>query len=161
VKPGVNVHADGLSTNNRDIPNVPDPSGPVVPIIPIQNDRESTGRVGEVDKLIEAGDVKQEKFDAGEDDDPIYIFSSSDGENQAGSSTQKNRKYRVVKKKKKMVEGGLFPVEFVIKHKKVRDMVFYKVKWEGYPYNKCTWEPRTNFDDFEPIEKYYIQKFDP
>lgn len=32
---------------------------------------------------------------------------------------------------------------------------FYKVKWEGYPLSKCTWEAEDFFDDFKTIEDYW------
>lgn len=36
---------------------------------------------------------------------------------------------------------GEYNVERIVDKKQIRGKTYYKVKWEGYPYSQCTWEP--------------------
>lgn len=49
-------------------------------------------------ELVKTGAIKKEQIY--DEEDAIYIFSSTDEENQVGISTQKKRKLRVIKKEK-------------------------------------------------------------
>ena len=48
-------------------------------------------------------------------------------------------------------EDELYNVEKILDKKKVGGKVLYKVKWEGYDINQCTWEPLKNL--------FNVQKF--
>lgn len=73
------------------------------------------------------------KTEPEEVDDPIYVDSESSGSGEHSST---------------------FIVEKVLKHKLVGTDIFYKVKWQGY--KKCTWEPLKQFNDFTPIQDYFL-----
>lgn len=53
--------------------------------------------------------------------------------------------------------SNVFKVENILNHKMDNQKIIYKVKWLGYSKKECTYEPSCNFDDFELIEKYYIE----
>lgn len=89
---------------------------------------------------------KNEYLDTSED--PIYVDSDdtddgNDDINEQGNIGGGNR-------------NNVFNVEKVLGHKMDGQKVIYKVKWERYPKKQCTYEPRTNFMDFKPIEDYFI-----
>lgn len=109
----------------------------------------------EGDKLIETGAIKKEGLNDDDGDDPIFIISSSDEEDRPPAASKKEEKLRVVNKKTK---ADVFIVEKILKHKRVGSIIVYKVKWEGFSYQKCTWEPTRNFNDFSLIEEYFLQK---
>lgn len=89
-----------------------------------------------------------------DEEDPIYIISdTSDDENPETPSKKENKRF--IKKKPK---GNVYGVEKILKHKKIGRIIVYKVKWVGFPYEECSWEPTINFQDFSPIEEYYISK---
>ncbi|KAA8909552.1 hypothetical protein FN846DRAFT_905556 [Sphaerosporella brunnea] len=59
-------------------------------------------------------------------------------------------------------EGASFPVEVLLADKwsPIRKKQVYLVKWEGYPFHRCTWEPASSFDSEtrQLIEDYKERK---
>lgn len=47
-------------------------------------------------------------------------------------------------------------VEKILDRKKINGVIKYKIKWEGYDENDCTWEPRQNLENVN----YLIEEFD-
>ena len=47
-------------------------------------------------------------------------------------------------------------VEKILDKKKMNGIYKYKVKWEGYSENECTWEPRENLSNV----KYLIEEYE-
>ena len=47
-------------------------------------------------------------------------------------------------------------VEKILDKKKTNGIMKYKVKWEGYSENECTWEPRENLSNV----KYLIEEYE-
>ena len=37
-----------------------------------------------------------------------------------------------------------FTIEKILDKMKIKDKIFYKIKWKGYPMEECTWEPLEN-----------------
>lgn len=65
----------------------------------------------------------------------------------------KVKKIPSVKKPKK--EEETFQVEALLDKKKMHGVWRYKVKWQGYPDEECTWEPAKNLENV----KFMIQEF--
>lgn len=93
-----------------------------------------------------------------DDDDPIYIISESSSDEDRPRTSQKKKQTRLISKTK--YQKGEFDVEKVLKHRKVGKITVYKVKWLGYPHEDCTWEPTSNFNDFKPIEDYFLKQLE-
>ena len=48
-----------------------------------------------------------------------------------------------------------YPVEKIIGKRTIKGKVEYKVKWDGYPMDQCTWEPLRNLENVrEMVEEY-------
>ena len=48
-----------------------------------------------------------------------------------------------------------YNIEKILNRKKVKDRQLYKIKWEGYPMDQCTWEPVENLQNaIRLIEEY-------
>lgn len=92
---------------------------------------------------------KKENLDSS--DDPIYIESddsddaddANDEIDEQGNNGGCNR-------------SNVFKVEKILSHKMDGPKVIYIVKWHSYSKKQCTYEPHTNFIDFQPIEDYFI-----
>ena len=51
-----------------------------------------------------------------------------------------------------------YEVEQILDHKKVRNVLKYLVKWEGYPQSENTWEPRKNLNHCSSlVDQYHRQ----
>ena len=54
-----------------------------------------------------------------------------------------------------MSEETMYNVEKILDRRKVKNKLLYKIKWEGYPMNQCTWEPLENLTTvIELVEEY-------
>lgn len=51
-------------------------------------------------------------------------------------------------------EPSVYEVEKIITKKVVEGRVLYKVKWKGYSYEDCTWEPIEHFEDSRLIDNF-------
>ena len=48
-----------------------------------------------------------------------------------------------------------YNIEKILDRKKIKERQFYKIKWEGYPMDQCTWEPIENLQNaIALIEEY-------
>ena len=54
-----------------------------------------------------------------------------------------------------MSEGEFYNIEKIIGRRKVNGKVEYKIKWEGYPINQCTWEPMKNLESAKELVEEY------
>jgi len=55
-------------------------------------------------------------------------------------------------------EDELYNVEKILDKKKVGGKVLYKVKWEGYDIDQCTWEPLKNLFNVQKFINEYEKK---
>ena len=55
-------------------------------------------------------------------------------------------------------EDQLYNVEKILDKKKVGGKVLYKVKWEGYDIDQCTWEPLKNLFNVQKFINEYEKK---
>ena len=54
-----------------------------------------------------------------------------------------------------MSEDAMYNVEKILDRRMVKNKLLYKIKWEGYPMNQCTWEPLENLSTvLELVEEY-------
>ena len=54
-----------------------------------------------------------------------------------------------------MSEDAMYNVEKILDRRKAKNKLLYKIKWEGYPMNQCTWEPLENLSTvLELVEEY-------
>ena len=54
-----------------------------------------------------------------------------------------------------MSEDAMYNVEKILDRRKSKNKILYKIKWEGYPMNQCTWEPLENLTTVpELVEEY-------
>ena len=54
-----------------------------------------------------------------------------------------------------MSEDAMYNVEKILDRRMVKNKLLYKIKWEGYPMNQCTWEPLENLSTVsELVEEY-------
>ena len=54
-----------------------------------------------------------------------------------------------------MSEEAMYNVEKILDRRKAKNKLLYKIKWEGYPMNQCTWEPLENLKTvWELVEEY-------
>ncbi|XP_063289185.1 histone-lysine N-methyltransferase SUV39H1 [Pelobates fuscus] len=48
-----------------------------------------------------------------------------------------------------------FEVEYLCDYKRVQDEELYLVKWKGYPYSECSWEPRHHLKCFNLLKQFH------
>ena len=54
-----------------------------------------------------------------------------------------------------MANEVFYTIEKILDRKKVKDKYKYKIKWEGYPMDQCTWEPVENLQySLRLVEEY-------
>jgi len=54
-----------------------------------------------------------------------------------------------------MSEDNMYIIERILDRKKIKNKLMYKIKWEGYPMDQCTWEPIENLKTaIEFVEEY-------
>ena len=54
-----------------------------------------------------------------------------------------------------MTEDNLYNIEKILKRRKSKNRLEYKIKWEGYPLSQSTWEPLENLvSAIEYVEEY-------
>lgn len=51
-----------------------------------------------------------------------------------------------------------YVIEAILEKKKQRGIWKYKVKWEGYPMDQCTWEPRENLQNCKELLEQFEAK---
>jgi hypothetical protein len=51
--------------------------------------------------------------------------------------------------------GDLYEVDYIMDHRAVDGGYEYRIKWKGYDERKATWEPQSNINDPQPVERYY------
>ena len=54
-----------------------------------------------------------------------------------------------------MSEGEYYNIEKIIGRRKINGKFEYKIKWEGYPMNQCTWEPMKNLESAKELVEEY------
>jgi hypothetical protein len=52
-------------------------------------------------------------------------------------------------------EEDTYVVDYIIEHREVDGVFKYKVKWKGYDVKEATWETEDQFNDPQPIERYF------
>ena len=67
-----------------------------------------------------------------------------------------------------MSADNFYTIERILERKKDKNRYLYKIKWEGYPMDQCTWEPIENlkyaiglveeFNNAHPIKDYKTKK---
>ena len=50
-----------------------------------------------------------------------------------------------------------YNIEKILDRKKVNGKIHYKIKWEGYPMDQCTWEPLENLENVKALVDEYNQ----
>jgi len=50
-----------------------------------------------------------------------------------------------------------YVVERIVKHRRIRGITQYLVKWNGYSMDECTWEPEANLTNCEQLLRTYKQ----
>ncbi|KAK5087756.1 hypothetical protein LTR05_001971 [Lithohypha guttulata] len=55
-------------------------------------------------------------------------------------------------------EDGRYSVELILAQRVIDGTLRYLVKWEGYPDEECTWEPKENFTDAHTILKEWAER---
>lgn len=53
------------------------------------------------------------------------------------------------------VLDGEYNVERIIDKKNIKGKTHYKVKWEGYPYSQCTWEPVDHLENVKNLINHF------
>ena len=54
-----------------------------------------------------------------------------------------------------MTTNVYYNIEKILDRKKIKNKFFYKIKWEGYPMDQCTWEPIENLQNaIELVEEF-------
>ena len=48
-----------------------------------------------------------------------------------------------------------YAVEKILRHRGAEGAREYLVRWEGFEADRDTWEPETNFDDQQVIQRYW------
>lgn len=61
-----------------------------------------------------------------------------------GSIKNKFKKSKMVKKSTS--QGKAYVVEDILDTKKINGIQHFKVKWKGYNFSECTWEPESSFN---------------
>ena len=54
-----------------------------------------------------------------------------------------------------MSEGEFYNIEKIIGRRRINGKLQYKIKWEGYPINQCTWEPMKNLESAKELVEEY------
>ena len=54
-----------------------------------------------------------------------------------------------------MSEGEFYNIEKILDRRKVHGKYEYKIKWEGYSMNECTWEPMKNLESAKELVEEY------
>ena len=54
-----------------------------------------------------------------------------------------------------MSEGEFYNIEKILDRRKRNGGYEYKIKWEGYPMNQCTWEPMKNLETVKELVDNY------
>ena len=54
-----------------------------------------------------------------------------------------------------MSEGEYYNIEKIIGRRNINGELEYKIKWEGYPMNQCTWEPMKNLESAKELVEEY------
>ncbi len=54
-----------------------------------------------------------------------------------------------------MSEGEFYNIEKILDRRKVHGKYEYKIKWEGYSMNECTWEPMKNLESAKELVDEY------
>ena len=54
------------------------------------------------------------------------------------------------------MSGDLYNIEKILDRRNVNGKFEYKIKWEGYPMDQCTWEPLKNLE----MAKALVEEFD-
>ena len=83
--------------------------------------------------------------------------------NKNNKSKSENDINKNLKKNKPVNKDELYYVEDILDKKIHNKIVYYKVKWDGYPLEECTWEPINELynvqyliDDFEKLHKQIL-----
>lgn len=79
---------------------------------------------------------------------------SDQDENQKLMDRNQALKARVDELELELRQNGLFEVENIIDHKRVRSCLLFKVRWKGFDSAQDTWEKRKNLTCHEILSEY-------
>ena len=68
------------------------------------------------------------------------------------------KKAAIVKKPRK--EPEIFQVEAILDKKKMNGIWRYKIKWQGYSVDECTWEPAKNLENVKSMVKEFNETWE-
>ena len=52
-------------------------------------------------------------------------------------------------------DDEIYEVEKILNHKVTKGIIYYKLKWKGFPMSQCTWEKESNLDCKALLDEYW------